>query len=104
MRRTIFDDEHDAFRESVRGFLQKEAVPRTAEWEAAGIIDSGFWRKAGKQGFVAFAAPEEYGGAAVDDFRFNAIIDEEVAYTGTVGDNFSLVNDIVVPYIIELGD
>ena len=62
MRRTIFEPEHDDFRESVRGFLRKEAVPKTEEWEAAGVIDRGFWRKAAEQGFVAFSAPEEHGG------------------------------------------
>src|ERR1700742_4905992 len=102
MRRTIFDDEHDAFRESVRGFLLKEAVPRTAEWEAAGIIDRPFWKKAAAQGFVAFSAPEEFGGAGLDDFRFNAVLDEEVVYSGAGTDAFSLTNDILAPYLIEL--
>jgi acyl-CoA dehydrogenase len=102
VRRTIFADEHEQFRESVRGFLRSEAVPRTEEWEEAGMVDRGFWRKAAAQGFVAFAAPEVLGGAGIDDFRFNAILDEEVAYTGTVGDNFALVNDIVTPYLLEL--
>jgi acyl-CoA dehydrogenase len=102
MRRTIFEDEHDAFRESVRGFLLKEAVPRTEEWEAAGIIDRSFWKMAAAQGFVAFSAPEELGGAGLTDFRFNAVIDEEVTYTGTVTDAFSLTNDILAPYLTEL--
>ena len=102
MRRTIFEAEHDDFRESVRGFLRKEAVPKTEEWEAAGVIDRGFWRKAAEQGFVAFSAPEEHGGLGIDDFRFNAILDEECAYTGAVTDNFALVNDIVTPYLTEL--
>ena len=97
MRRTIFEPEHEDFRESVRGFLRKEAVPKTEEWEAAGVIDRGFWRKAAEQGFVAFSAPEEHGGLGIEDFRFNAIIDEECAYTGAVTDNFALVNDIVTP-------
>lgn len=102
MRRTIFEPEHEDFRESVRGFLTKEAVPRTEEWEEAGVVPRAFWKKAADQGFVAFAAPEELGGVGVEDFRFNAIIDEEVAYTGAVGDNFALVNDIVTPYLLEL--
>lgn len=102
MKRTIFEPEHDDFRESVRGFLTKEALPRTEEWEQAGVVDRGFWKKAAEQGYVAFAAPEELGGVGVDDFRFNAVIDEEVAYTGAVGDNFALVNDIVTPYLLEL--
>jgi acyl-CoA dehydrogenase len=102
MKRTIFEDEHDAFRESVRGFLLKEAVPRTAEWEAAGIIDRPFWKKAAAQGFVAFSAPESLGGAGLDDFRFNAVLDEEVVTTGAATDAFSLTNDILAPYLIEL--
>jgi alkylation response protein AidB-like acyl-CoA dehydrogenase len=102
MRRTIFGPEHEDFRESVRGFLTKEAVPHTEEWEAAGLVDRDFWRRAAAQGFVAFQAPEELGGAGLDDFRFNAIIDEEAAYTGTVGDNFALVNDILTPYLVDL--
>jgi acyl-CoA dehydrogenase len=102
MRRTIFEPEHHDFREAVRGFLNKEAVPHTEEWEQAGLVDRAFWRKAAAQGFVGFAAPEELGGAGVDDFRFNAIIDEEVAYSGAVGDNFALVNDILTPYLLDL--
>jgi acyl-CoA dehydrogenase len=102
LRREIFEDEHDAFRESVRGFLLREAVPHTEEWEQAGLVDRSFWRKAAAQGYVAFAAPESLGGAGIDDFRFSAIINEEVAYTGTVYDNFSLTNDIVLPYLLEL--
>jgi acyl-CoA dehydrogenase len=102
MRRTIFEPEHDDFREAVRGFLNKEAVPHTEEWERAGLVDRAFWTKAAAQGFVGFAAPEALGGAGVDDFRFNAIIDEEVAYSGAVGDNFALVNDILTPYLLDL--
>jgi alkylation response protein AidB-like acyl-CoA dehydrogenase len=104
MRRTIFEPEHEDFRESVRGFLRKEAVPKTQEWEAAGVIDRAFWRKAAAQGFVGFSAPEEHGGLGLDDFRFNAVIDEECAYTGAATDNFALVNDIVVPYLHDLTD
>jgi len=100
--REIFEDEHDAFRESVRGFLLREAVPHTEAWEEAGLVDRSFWTKAAAQGYVGFAATTELGGAGVEDFRFNAIINEEVAYTGTVYDNFSLTNDIVMPYLLEL--
>jgi acyl-CoA dehydrogenase len=102
MRRTLFDAEHEDFRESVRGFLLKEAVPHREAWEANGIIDREFWLKAAAQGFVAFSAPEELGGAGLDDFRFNVVIDEEVVGTGAVGDGFSLTNDIVAPYLVEL--
>ncbi len=102
MRRTIFEDEHEDFRASVRGFLAKEAVPHTEEWESAGLVDRGFWRKAAAQGLVGFAAPSELGGAGLTDFRFNAVLNEEVAYSGAVGDNFNLTNDIVIPYLLDL--
>jgi alkylation response protein AidB-like acyl-CoA dehydrogenase len=102
VRRTIFEPEHDAFREAVGGFLQREAVPQTETWEREGLVGRDFWRRAAEQGMVAFSIPEEYGGPGLDDFRFNAVVDEEVALTGTVGDNFSLVNDIVAPYLTDL--
>jgi acyl-CoA dehydrogenase len=102
LRREIFDDEHDAFRESVHGFLMKEAVPNTERWEEQGLIDKEFWIKSAAQGYVGFQAPEAFGGAGIDDFRFSAIINEEVAYTGTVYDGFSLTNDIALPYLLEL--
>jgi acyl-CoA dehydrogenase len=102
MRRTIFEDVHDDFRQSVRGFLQAEALPHTEEWEAAGMVDRSFLRKAAAQGLVGFAAPEQYGGAGLTDFRFNCVLNEEVAYTGTVGDNLNLTNDILAPYLLEL--
>jgi acyl-CoA dehydrogenase len=102
VKRGIFEDEHDEFRQSVRRFLAAEAVPRTEEWEAEGMVDRGFWRRAAQCGFVGFEMPEEHGGVGISDFRFNAIVDEEVAYAGAVGDNFSLQNDIIAPYLLEL--
>jgi len=102
LRRWIFNDQHEEFRASVRGFLTREATPKAEAWEAAGIIDRPFWIKAAAQGYVGFAAPEEFGGLDIHDFRFNAILDEEVVTTGTVSDAFSLTNDIVLPYFTEL--
>jgi acyl-CoA dehydrogenase len=104
VKRGIFEEEHDEFRQSVRRFLAAEAVPRTEEWEAAGMVDRDFWRRAAQCGYVGFEMPEEHGGVGISDFRFNAIIDEEVAYAGAVGDNFSLQNDIIAPYLLELAD
>jgi alkylation response protein AidB-like acyl-CoA dehydrogenase len=101
VKRTIFTPEHDDFRETVRAFIAREAVPHSEEWERAGIVDRSFWSKASALGFVGFAAPEEHGGLGVRDFRFNAILDEEMSYAGAVGDNFSLQNDVLAPYLIE---
>ena len=102
MERTIFADEHHQFRASVRSFLNRHAVPHTAEWEATGQVDRGFWKAAAAQGLVGFAAAEEFGGAGLRDFRFNAVLNEEVVRTGTVGDGFSLTNDIVLPYFLDI--
>lgn len=102
MRRTIFEPEHEQFRQSVRAFLRREAVPHTQEWEQRGLVDRGFWSKAAAQGYVGFAAPEEFGGAGLRDFRFNAVLNEEVVGTGAVGDGFSLTNDIVLPYFLDV--
>jgi acyl-CoA dehydrogenase len=104
MRRTVFEAEHDDFRASVRTFLEREAVPHADAWEEAGMVDRGFWLKAAAAGFVGFEAPAEHGGLGLRDFRFNAILDEEIEYAGVPGDNFALQNDIVAPYLIELTD
>ncbi|MBY4575767.1 acyl-CoA dehydrogenase [Gordonia paraffinivorans] len=104
MKRTLFDTEHDQFRDTVRSFLMKAAVPHTAEWEEAGEVSRDFWAAAAAQGLVGFAAPEQYGGGGLRDFRFNAVINEEVVRTGTVGDGFSLTNDIVLPYFLDIAN
>jgi acyl-CoA dehydrogenase len=102
MKRTIFNDVHDDFRASTRGFLEREAVPHTQEWEAAGMVEREFWRKAAAQGLLGFSAPEEFGGAGLSDFRFNAVLSEEVVNTGAASGYFGLLNDIIAPYLTDL--
>jgi acyl-CoA dehydrogenase len=102
VRRTIFTPEHDMFRTSVRTFIEREAAPHTEKWEAEGMVDRQFWRRAGEAGFVGFEVPEHLGGAGVRDFRFNTILDEEMMYAAAVGDGFAMANDILAPYLIEL--
>lgn len=104
MRRTIFEAEHRDFREAVREFLRREAVPNTERWEEQGTIPRSFWMKAAQSGFVGFEMPEQHGGLGLRDFRFNAIIDEEIAYSGAVGDWFMMQNDILAPYLLDLTD
>ncbi len=104
LRRTIYNDEHDMFRESVRTFLQKEVVPHADEWEAAGIVDIGMFKAAGDAGFLGMEVDEEYGGGGVDDFRFNCIINEEVQAAGVMASGMcmTLHNDICLPYFNEV--
>jgi alkylation response protein AidB-like acyl-CoA dehydrogenase len=99
--RGLYDDEHEAFRDSFRAFLKAEVTPHYADWERAGIIPREVFRKAGEHGFLGMAVPEELGGAGVDDFRFNAIIAEEVARANAVGFAINLHNDVCIPYLLE---
>jgi len=102
MRRTIFEAEHDAFRESVRAFCDKEIVPHHKEWEAAGIVPRELWLEAGKQGFLGFMVPEEYGGGGQRDFRFNAVLIEEITRCGASGPGFGVHTDINSAYLLDL--
>jgi alkylation response protein AidB-like acyl-CoA dehydrogenase len=74
VKRTLFEDEHEQFRQSIRAFFEKEALPHRDEWERAGIVDRNLFRAAGANGFLAMAAPEKYGGGGVEDFRYNLVI------------------------------
>ncbi|MFT7326966.1 MAG: alkylation response protein AidB-like acyl-CoA dehydrogenase, partial [Ilumatobacter sp.] len=100
---TIYDETHELFRESFAAFVDAEMVPKYHDWEAAGIMDRELYTAAGKHGFVGLAVPEQHGGGGSDDFRFNAIIAEELAKRGINGAGLGLTlhNDIVTPYFIE---
>ena len=100
--RTLFEPEHELFRESYRGFLERHVAPHHDEWERAKIVDRGVWQEAGKQGFLGMAVPEEYGGGGNADFRYNMIITEETAAGRYGGIGFGLHNDIVAPYLLAL--
>ncbi|MEM9759826.1 MAG: acyl-CoA dehydrogenase family protein [Pseudomonadota bacterium] len=100
--RTVFEEEHEQFRASVRRFLEAEVVPFHDEWEKAGQVDRDLWRKAGAQGYLAPQVPEAFGGAAAD-FRYNAVIDEEVSRSGCTGLGWAVHSDIAVPYLVNYG-
>ncbi len=102
IKRTVFESEHDMFRESFRKFLQEEAVPFHELWEKEGQVARSLWKKAGEHGYLSPTVPEAYGGVA-GDFRFNAIVDEEIANFGLSGIGFGLHSDIAVPYIMAYG-
>ncbi|WP_214325424.1 acyl-CoA dehydrogenase family protein [Nonomuraea sediminis] len=104
MQRDLFDEEHLLFRETVREFLTREVVPHHAEWEKDGIVPREVWKKAGELGMFGFSVPEEYGGAGITDFRYNTVILEEITRAGASGLGFSLHNDVIAPYLVELTD
>lgn len=101
-QRTLFEPEHDLFRESYRSFLERYAAPHREEWEKAKIVDRSLWQEAGKQGFLGMAVPEEYGGGGNPDFRYNTIVSEETAFGRHNGIGFTLHNDVVAPYLLNL--
>ncbi|MCE3555265.1 acyl-CoA dehydrogenase family protein [Pseudonocardia sp. RS11V-5] len=104
MQRDIFDAEHDAFRDLVRTFLEKEVVPHHAQWESDGQVDRDIWRSAGKAGLLGTDVPEEFGGGGTPDFRYNAVALEEITAAGTSGLGFPLHNDVVAPYLLRLAN
>jgi alkylation response protein AidB-like acyl-CoA dehydrogenase len=105
MQRSLFDDEHEQFRASVRRFIETEMAPRYDEWETAGIVDRDVFRQLGAHGFLGMSVPEQYGGGGVDDFRYNLVIAEEVQRGGinAAGLGWTLHNDICLPYFLSLG-
>ncbi len=102
IKRTVFESEHEMFRDSFRKFLQEEAVPYHEQWEKDGQVSRELWKKAGDNGYLSPTVPEAYGGVEAD-FRFNAIVDEEIANFGLSGIGFGLHSDIAVPYIMAYG-
>ncbi|MEV4380363.1 acyl-CoA dehydrogenase family protein [Streptosporangium sp. NPDC049644] len=102
MQRDLFEEEHQLFRETVREFLAREVTPHHAQWEKDGIVPREVWKKAGEVGMFGFGVPEEFGGAGITDFRYNAVISEEVISTGASGLGFSLHNDVMAPYFVDL--
>jgi acyl-CoA dehydrogenase len=102
LARTAYTEDHEAFRQTVRRFMQEQIAPHQAEWAEAGIVPKSIWPKAGELGLLCPTVPEAYGGLGLD-FGYNAIVDEETAYYGGVTTGFSLQSDIVVSYIVNYG-
>ncbi|WP_068070491.1 acyl-CoA dehydrogenase family protein [Novosphingobium lentum] len=103
MKRVIFDSDHEQFRDSVIKFMQAEVAPFAEKWREEGSVPRELYRKAGAQGLLCTWADEKYGGAGIDDFRFEQIIIEENMRHGDVGFYINLHNDLVAPYVAKLG-
>lgn len=103
MKRLIFNEEHDMFRESVRRFMQAEVEPQVEAWRSAGICDKSAFLKAGEQGLLCMWVDEEYGGPGIKDFRFEQVIAEETIRHGDIGLFLTLHSRLVGPYIGNLG-
>ncbi|MBQ1073700.1 acyl-CoA dehydrogenase family protein [Micromonospora sp. C31] len=102
MEQHLYERDHEEFRELCREFLTREAVPHHERWEADGIVDREVWRRAGAAGLLGMDVDTEYGGGGQRDFRFNAVLDEEIVAAGCTGLGFGLHNDVVAPYLTGL--
>lgn len=101
--RQLFTAEHEAFRETVRKFYEKEVIPHTERYESQQHVDRELWNKAGELGLLCATMPEEYGGSGVDRL-YSMILIEEQAYAGDSATGFSLHSDIVANYLLNFGN
>ncbi len=101
MQRTIFTEDHDAFRDSVRQFIAKEITPNMPEWEEAGCIPRDFYYKTAEIGINGLQVPEQYGGGGIDSFLFNTVVYEEIGYAAASLGGFQVHLNTVLPYFLE---
>lgn len=101
MLRTVFDDEHDAFRKVVRDFIAREVVPVHHDWELQGHPPRDFYRRLGELGILGIEAPEEYGGGGATTFKFTAVVTEEAARAGVTFGSYSVHSNLILPYLVE---
>ncbi|MCC6787348.1 MAG: acyl-CoA dehydrogenase family protein, partial [Hyphomonadaceae bacterium] len=100
--RSLFSEDHDVFRDSVRRFVETELEPHHAAWEEAQVVPRDIWRKAGELGLLCPSFPEEYGGAGAD-WLYNVVVIEELARAGITGPGFMVHSEMVAPYILAWG-
>lgn len=106
MRRTLFEEDHERFRASVREFVAREVSPKLEKWEEDRLIGRETWHAAAEHGLVGIAVPETFGGGATADYRFRCVIIEELlaANAAALANSFTLQDDVVLPYILGLAD
>lgn len=102
IERTLFREEHEIFRRSVRKFMEREIEPFHAQWEEDGIVPRELWLKAGAEGLLCCTVPEEYGGLGLD-YLFDVIVFEELWRIGASGPGFLIHTDLVVTYLLSFG-
>jgi alkylation response protein AidB-like acyl-CoA dehydrogenase len=104
MPRNLYGADHEAFRETAREFVERSLKPRAQQFIDARVIDREVWIEAGKQGLLGLEIPEVYGGSAAGDYRFNAVLGEELSkFTAAASSCFGIHFDCVAPYLVDLG-
>jgi acyl-CoA dehydrogenase len=102
IERTLFNADHEAFRDSFCRFIDKEIAPYHEAWEEQGYVERAVWNKAGENGFLCMGLPEAYGGSDADKL-YSVVQMEEIARAGFSGIGFGLHSEIVSPYILHYG-
>ncbi len=102
IERTLFNEEHNIWRETVRRFIEKEIVPFHDQWEKDGVVPRSLWLKAGEQGMLCCTVPTEYGGLGLD-YLFDVILFEELWKVGASAPGFLIHTDLVATYLLSHG-
>jgi acyl-CoA dehydrogenase len=103
MRRTVFDEDHEAFRQVIRDFIETEVVPHYADWFTAGLVPREFYKKLAALGLFGIEVPVEYGGAGITSFKYSAIEYEEAARAGVTFGGSGAHTALCLPYLLTLG-
>ncbi|MEU2719041.1 acyl-CoA dehydrogenase family protein [Streptomyces smyrnaeus] len=104
MRRTVFNEDHEAFRQTIREFIAAEVVPHYPQWAEQGYVPKEFYKKLGELGVFGIEVPEEYGGAGETSFKYNAVITEECARAGVSFGGSSVHTALCLPYLLKYAD
>ena len=103
MRRTVFNEDHEAFRATLRAFIDSEVVPHYQQWYEAGLVPRDLYAKLGKLGIFGIEVPEEYGGAGIESFKYAAVQYEEMARAGVLFGGSGVHVALCLPYLLKLG-
>jgi acyl-CoA dehydrogenase len=101
VQRTVFNEDHEAFRKTIRDFIAKEVAPVHHDWEVRGHPPRDFYRRLGELGVLGIQVPEEYGGGGEKSFKFSAVVGEETAAAGVTFGSFSVHTNLILPYLLE---
>jgi acyl-CoA dehydrogenase len=101
MRRTIYTEDHEAFREMIRDFIAREVAPVFADWERQGHPPRDFYRRLGELGVLGIQVPKEYGGGGEPSLKFGYVVTEECARAAVTFGNYGVHSNLILPYFLE---